>query len=49
MAMKNFVDQECGQQNPLLKLTSHFTTDRSLINQVSCRQINSKKKIILFN
>lgn len=36
MAMKNgFVGDECGQQNPLVKLTTHFTTDRSLIGQVS--------------
>jgi hypothetical protein len=32
-SFKGLVENECGSQNPLLKLASHFTTDRTLINQ----------------
>ena len=34
MAMKNLMDNQCGSENALLKLTSHFTNDKTLINQV---------------
>ncbi len=32
-SLKGLVENECGTQNPILKLASHFTSDRTLIAQ----------------
>jgi hypothetical protein len=36
-SFKSLVENECGTQNPILKLASHFTTDRTLISQDGIR------------
>ena len=33
MSMKGLVEGDCGGSNPLLRLTSHFTTDRAHLQE----------------